>query len=213
MAGEDPHGRDGPRVGEATPRLVNAKSEPGDLHTTETQGPSRLERLVPRRLPLGSGRWGGTWEDEVKSTVHLGRRVLEVGEGRKHFFGDRCGGCGVRGTPGSSRRAGYSSEGQGHRPGGSHSAPPAAGPAAWQPGAPGAGDHPPPDILMGPELRLHFAGPLSSRGRPSRLQARQQPLSPPHGPYQEGRAAARPRTLPPDCADGSALSLKFRTAQ
>ena len=68
-------------------------------------------------------------------------------------------------------------------------------------------------LLRGPELRLDFAGPLSSRGRPSRLQARQQPLGPPHGPYREGRAAAPPRTLPPGCADGSGPSLKFRTAQ
>ncbi len=38
--------------------------------------------------------------------------------------------------------------------------------------------------------------PLSSRGRPSRLQECQQPLGPPRGPYREGRAAAPHRTLP-----------------
>ena len=70
-----------------------------------------------------------------------------------------------------------------------------------------------PSLLRGPEVRLQFAGPLSSRGRPSRLQAKQQPLGPPHGPYREGWAATPPRTLPPDCAVGSGLSFRFRTAQ
>jgi AhpD family alkylhydroperoxidase len=41
-----------------------------------------------------------------------------------------------------------------------------------------------------------FPALLRSRGRPSPLQGRQQPLGPPHGPYREGRAAAPPRTLP-----------------
>jgi hypothetical protein len=63
------------------------------------------------------------------------------------------------------------------------------------------------------KLATRSLAPLRSRRRPSPLQGKPQGLGPPRAPYREGRAAAPPRTLRPNCAVPGTLSPFLRTAQ